>query len=77
MEELLDILRDIDPDIDYETCHNLIDAHRLDSLSVISLVAELEDTFDITIPTVEVIPENFNSAEAMWDMIRRLQEEDE
>ena len=77
MEELLDILRDIDPDIDYETCHNLIDDHRLDSLSVISLVAELEDTFDITIPTVEVIPENFNSAEAMWAMIRRLQEEDE
>lgn len=77
MEELLDILRDIDPDIDYETCHNLIDGHRLDSLSVISLVAELEDTFDITIPTVEVIPENFNSAEAMWDMICRLQEEDE
>lgn len=77
MEELLDILRDIDPDIDYEACHNLIDGHRLDSLSVISLVAELEDTFDITIPTVEVIPENFNSAEAMWDMICRLQEEDE
>ena len=45
------------------------------ALAIISLVAELEEEFDITIPTVEIIPENFNSAEAMWNMITRLQEE--
>lgn len=75
MEKLLEILRDIDPDIDYETCEDLIDGHYLDSLSVISLVAELEDEFDITIPTVEIVPDNFNSAKAIWTMILRLQEE--
>lgn len=75
MEKLLEILRDIDPDIDYETCEDLIDGHYLDSLSVISLVAELEDEFDITIPTVEIVPDNFNSAKAMWTMIISLQEE--
>lgn len=76
MEALIEILNDIQPGIDYETCTDLIDAHRLDSLSIISLIAELEDEFDVTIPTVEIIAENFNSAAAIWKMITRLQEED-
>ncbi|GFI71551.1 aminoacyl carrier protein 2 [Clostridiales bacterium] len=76
METLIEILEDIQPGIDYETCTDLIDAHHLDSLSIISLVAEIEDEFDITVPAVEIIPSNFNSAEAMWKMIKRLEEED-
>lgn len=75
MEELLRILEDINPDIDYKVCEDLIDGHLLDSLSIISLIAELEDEFDITIPTVEIIPDNFNSAERMMAMIERLREE--
>ena len=46
MEKLIAILEDIRPDIDYSNCEDLIDAHRLDSLSVISLIAEIEDEFD-------------------------------
>ncbi|MCI7333523.1 MAG: phosphopantetheine-binding protein [Oscillospiraceae bacterium] len=46
------------------------------SLSIISLVAEIEDEFDITIPAVDIIPANFNSAKAMMKMIERLQDED-
>ncbi len=61
--------------MDYATCRDLIDSHYLDSLTILALVAELEDNFDITIPTVEIIPANFNSAEDMWVMITRLQEE--
>lgn len=76
MERLFEILEDIQPDIDYETCTDLIDGHHLDSLSIISLIAELEDEFDITIPAVEIVAANFNSAQAMWKMIERLQEED-
>ncbi|WP_346705029.1 phosphopantetheine-binding protein [uncultured Agathobaculum sp.] len=53
----------------------MIDSHCLDSLTILALVAELEEAFDITIPTVEIIPANFNSAEDMWTMIVRLQEE--
>lgn len=75
MEQLLAILEDLQPGVDYATCRNLIDAHYLDSLTILALVAELEDAFDITIPTVEIIPANFNSAEDMWAMIVRLQEE--
>ena len=61
--------------MDFENETHLIDNHLLDSLSIISLVAELEDTFDVTIPAVEIIPDNFNSAEAMMEMIQRLQED--
>lgn len=61
--------------MDYATCRDLIDSHYLDSLTILALVAELEENFDITIPTVEIIPANFNSAEDMWAMITRLQEE--
>ena len=53
----------------------LIDDHILTSLDVLSLVAELEDEFDVTIPTVEIIPSNFNSVDAIAAMVERLQEE--
>lgn len=76
MDKLIEILEDIQPEIDYATCRNLIDGHFLDSLSIISLIAELEDEFDITIPTVEIIPANFNSAQDIWALITRLQEEE-
>ena len=76
MENLYEILRNINEDVDYETCTDLIDAHHLDSLSIIALVADIEDEFDITIPAAEIIPKNFNSVNAMYQMILRLQEED-
>ena len=75
MEALYEILEDIQPDVDFEKEEHLIDDHILSSLSILSLIAELEDEFDITIPAVEIIPSNFNSAKAMWSMIQRLQEE--
>lgn len=75
MERLLQILEEIQPDIDYATCTDLVDGYLLDSLSILALVAELEDAFDITIPAVEITPSNFNSAQQIWDMILRLGEE--
>ena len=75
MSKIVSILEDIKPGIDYENCKELIDGHYLDSLSIISLIAELEDEFDITIPAVEIVPANFNSVEQMAAMVARLQEE--
>ncbi|MCC8129922.1 MAG: phosphopantetheine-binding protein [Clostridiales bacterium] len=75
MEELYEILEGIQPEVDFHTATNLIDGHLLDSLSIISLIAELEDTFDISVPAVEIVPRNFNSADAIWAMVERLQEE--
>lgn len=75
-ERLLEILEEIEPEVDYETCTTLIDDHIINSLALLSLIAELEEEYDITIPTVEIVPANFNSASAMWKMITKLQEED-
>ena len=68
MDKLIEILEDIKPDVDYKNCENLIDGHYLDSLSIISLVAEIEDEFDVTVPAVEIVPKNFNSVKAMWSL---------
>lgn len=76
MERLIKILKDIEPEINYTNCKDLIDGHHLDSLSIIALVGELEEEFDITIPTVEITPDNFNSAESLWEMVTRLIEEE-
>ena len=76
MERLYEILEDIQPDVDFETTERLIDDHILSSLSILSLIAELEDEYDVTIPAVEIVPTNFNSAKAMWALIQRLQEDE-
>lgn len=76
MEELLEILEEIQPGVDYENCTTLIDDHILDSFGILSLVSEMEDAFDIEISPVELVAENFNSAESLWKMICRLRGED-
>ena len=49
MEELLEILEGIAPGEDFENCTTLIDDHILDSFAILSLVSEIEDTFDVEI----------------------------
>ena len=75
MEKLLEILEDIQPDADYETYTALIDDGILDSFAILSIVAELEDTFGVQVTPAEIIPENFNSAQALWEMVQKLQAE--
>lgn len=74
MDKIIEILNEIDDSVDYINEDKLIDSHILDSFGVITLVAELEDAFDISIDAAEMVPENFNSAGAIWSMVRRLQE---
>ncbi len=77
MDELMDILIEINPDIDYETENRLIDGKVLDSFSIVSLVAEISDAFEIEISPKYLVPENFNSAKAMWNMICKIQEDED
>ena len=74
MEELLEILNDIDDSVDYESEKALIDDHLLDSFGIITLIAEIEEHFDIEVDAAEMTPENFNSVDAMWNTIQRLME---
>ena len=75
MEQLLEVLEDIQPDADYETCETLIDDGILDSFAILSIVSELQDEFGITITPADIIPENFNSAKALYAMVERLRAE--
>ena len=76
MDELIAILKDIHPDVDYETATNLIDGKILDSFDIISLVSEINDKFDVVISAEYMIPENFNSAKALWELIQKLEDEE-
>lgn len=74
MERLLEILREIDDTVDYEKEKSLIDGEIIDSLDLMELISEIEDAFDVAIEMEDIIPENFNSTEAMWNLITRLQD---
>lgn len=76
MEKLMEILMEINPNIDYENEKKLIDGKVLDSFGIVNLVAEISETFDIIISPKYLIPENFNSVEAMWNMIQKISNEE-
>ncbi len=75
MEKLIEMLEELQPDVDYATCEDLVDGRHLDSLAILALVSEIEDEFDVEIPTVEIIPSNFNSAKKIMALIEKLKEE--
>ena len=72
-QELMDILTDLRPDVDFETETALIDDGLIDSLDLTQIIAALDDAFDIRISAGEIEPENFNSAAAMLALVRRCQ----
>lgn len=74
MEELMEILEEICPDVDFENEKTLVDDKILTSFDILSIISEISDAFDIVLTPAEIIPENFNSAEALWDMICRLKD---
>ena len=73
MEKLLELLKGIRPDIDFENETSLIDDGYLDSFDVVSIISEIDDVFGVQIRINELDPENFNSAEAIWNLIQKLQ----
>lgn len=75
MEKLIEILENIKPGIDFETEKDLISGHILDSFSIIRLVSDIEDEFDVEITPVDIVPENFQSAQAIMTLIERLEDE--
>lgn len=73
MEKLIAILNEIRPDVDFANETGLIDRGVLDSLDIMEIVAEIGDAFGVTLSPADIVPENFNSAQALWAMIVRLQ----
>ncbi len=75
MEKLYEILEELHPDVDFETEEHLIDNKILDSFDIVTIVAEIDAEYDVAIPAEELIPENFNSAKAIYALVERLMDE--
>ena len=73
MEKLIEIMQNLHPDVDFETYDGLVDDGILDSLDIVTLITDINDAFDVSIPAEEILPENFNSAKALWELIERLE----
>ena len=73
-EKIIDILTEICPGVDFENETSLIDDEIIDSLDIVSIVGELMDAFDVEISVEDLLPENFNSVDAIAELISSLQE---
>ena len=72
MEKLLELLKGVRPDVDFENETALIDDGLLDSFDVVSIISEIDDVFGVQIRINELDPDNFNSAEVIWNLIQKL-----
>lgn len=75
MEKIVEILSELHPEIDFNTAEELIDDGILDSLDIVSIVAAVDTEFGVVIPAEEIVPENFNSAKALYELVTKLDEE--
>ena len=76
MEDLLEILRSLHPDVELEPEEYLIDKGILDSMDIVSLISEINDAFEVTITAKDIVPANFNSAQALYELIQELADEE-
>lgn len=72
LEGIIEILQDLHPDVDFDTCDTLVDDKIIDSFDIVTIIAEINDEFDVVIPAEEIVPENFNSAQGLANLVDRL-----
>ncbi len=72
MEELLEILKDVRDDIDFENTANLVSDKILTSFDIIQLISTLDDEYDIQVPASEIVPANFDTAQAIYSLVQKL-----
>lgn len=70
-KKVLEILKEMRPEFNFETSENFVDDGYLDSFDIVSVVAEIEDKFGVLINGLEVLPENFESVTAICNLIRK------
>lgn len=75
MEDLMRILESVRPDVDFEQEKALVTDRVLDSFDIVSIVGEINDEFDVDIYAEDLVPENFDSAEAMMSLIQKYMDE--
>ena len=75
MEELIELLKEINPDVDYETCETLVEDGYITSMQMVMLIGEIQQEFGVAIPANKILPEYFNSAKQIYRLIQELEEE--
>ena len=75
-EDVRAILEEIRPDVDFDNETELIDGGVLESMDIVAIVGEIKEAFDVTIGIEQLTPENFNSEEAILELIEQLMEEE-
>ena len=73
-EKIIEILESVNGMIDVESS-SLIDDEIIDSIELMEIISELEDEFEIEIDMENIVAENFNSVEAMVNLVTKLAEE--
>ncbi len=74
MNEIIAILTELHDDVDFTTETGLVENGILTSLDIVAIITEIDDRLDVQIPAEEILPENFDSAEALWALVQRLDE---
>ncbi len=74
MNEIIEILTELHDDVDFTTETGLVENGILNSLDIVAIITEIDDRLDVQIPAEEILPENFDSAEALWALVQRLDE---
>lgn len=72
MEEFISMLKEIKPHVDFANEEALVDDGLIESLDIISIISEIADRYGVQIPSDEIIPDNFNSAEALYELVQDL-----
>lgn len=75
MDTILEMLKELHEDVDFETCDTLVDDGILDSFDIVTLIAQISDEYDVQITANLITPENFNSADAIWALVSELLDE--
>lgn len=69
MEKLEEILKEVRPDIDFKNEKNLISDELLTSFDIVSITAEIQSVFGVNLDITDIVPENFESIEAIMTLI--------
>ncbi|MCR5845500.1 MAG: acyl carrier protein [bacterium] len=76
LDAVIALLEDINDDVDYEICTDLVDSRALTSFDILAIISAIDEEFDVSVPAKDIVPANFNSAQAILELIVRLAEED-
>ncbi len=72
MKKLLEILEEIKPGVDFNNSKNMIEEGLIDSFDIITIITAINSEFDIDFTVADIMPENFETVETLYNTIERI-----